>query len=85
MNEHTVEATVNLFIESKVQMLSLFPKQINTSLGTNLVVPLLNWLLLSFLPLRKVFTSKRESFSAAIGQFILIDKKVYEKSAVTNL
>lgn len=79
MHERTVGSAVNLFTENKVQMLSVFPKQIITSFGTELIVPLLNWLLLSFLPLRKVFNSKRESFSAAIGQFILIDKKAYEK------
>lgn len=79
IHENTVETAVNLFIENKVQMLSVFPKQINNSFWTELIVPLLNWLLLSFLPLRKVLNSSRESFSAAIGQFILIDKQAYEK------
>jgi len=79
MHKNTVETVINLFTENKVHMLSVFPKQINNSFGTELIVPLLNWLLLSFLPLRKVLNSSRESFAAAIGQFILIDKQAYEK------
>ena len=58
-------------------MLSVFPTQINNSFGERLVVPLMNWLLLTFLPLRFVYKSDNISFAAANGQFILINKDLY--------
>jgi glycosyltransferase involved in cell wall biosynthesis len=58
-------------------MLSVFPTQKIKSFGEWLVVPLMNWLLLSFLPLRKVYTSDNRSFVAANGQFICFGKEAY--------
>ncbi|MGE5401635.1 MAG: glycosyltransferase [Ignavibacteriales bacterium] len=58
-------------------MLSVFPGQIIGSIGEYLIVPMMNWLLLSFLPLRKVFTSADKSFAAANGQFIMMTKEAY--------
>ncbi|MGE5432519.1 MAG: glycosyltransferase [Syntrophomonadaceae bacterium] len=58
-------------------MLSVFPGQIMGSVGEYLIVPLMNWLLLSFLPLKKVFTSGNKSFAAANGQFIMMTKEAY--------
>ena len=49
------------------------------TIGERLVVPLMNFFLLSLLPLKKVFSSKNNFLTAANGQFILIDKKTYEK------
>jgi chlorobactene glucosyltransferase len=37
----------------------------------------MNWLLLTFLPLKKVFTSNKKMFTAANGQFIIIDRDTY--------
>ena len=79
LHVNTVNAAVNVFYKYKLKMLSVFPVQKISSFGEYLIVPLLNWLLLTFLPLRKVYTSKRKSFSAAIGQFIIIDKNTYNE------
>ena len=58
-------------------MLSCFPTQRINSIGEWLVVPLMNWLLLTFLPLRFVYTNSRPSFVSANGQLLMIDKKRY--------
>ena len=78
IKEHAVEAAVNELLISESDMISVFPTQIISTLGEQLVVPLMNWLLLNFLPLRFVYSSKKKSFAAANGQFILIKKNVYE-------
>jgi len=57
--------------------LSVFPTQILQSLGERLIVPLMNWLLLSFLPLHLVFRSSNPKFIAANGQFMLIRENLY--------
>jgi glycosyltransferase involved in cell wall biosynthesis len=62
---------------NRVDMLSVFPTQIMNSFGERLVVPLMNWILISFLPLRLVYESPNPKFAAANGQFILIRCDAY--------
>ncbi|HSW54877.1 MAG TPA: glycosyltransferase family 2 protein [Ignavibacteriaceae bacterium] len=62
-----------------LQMITCFPTQLIKSFGEWLVVPLMNFLLLAFLPLRKVYSSPNKSFVAANGQFLFIDRNTYEK------
>lgn len=78
--ELTPEAISNAVYEleeSKASLLSIFPTQIIKSFGEHLVVPLMNWLLLTFLPLRFVYNSSIKSFVAANGQFMLWKRDVY--------
>lgn len=64
----------------KADMLSIFPKQIISSIGEKAVVPFMNWLLLSFFPVKLISSPKYKSFAGANGQFILWKKETYEKS-----
>ncbi len=78
LDPHSIEnALYKLFIKN-VSMLSVFPTQKIKSLGEWIVVPLMNWLLLTFLPFEKVLMSKNENYVAANGQFILIKRKTYD-------
>jgi glycosyltransferase involved in cell wall biosynthesis len=63
----------------KLALLSLFADQEMRTLGERLVIPLMHFLLLNTLPLRLVRLSKKSSFSAASGQFMLFDAVVYRK------
>ena len=46
-----VEGAIVYSQSHKLDLLSIFPKQIMSNLGTKLSVPLMNWILLSLLPL----------------------------------
>jgi chlorobactene glucosyltransferase len=70
---------VQTFLDKKVKMLSVFPTQIIKSFGEWLVVPLMDWLLLTFLPLKKIYTSRKSSLAAANGQFMLFEREMYFK------
>lgn len=63
--------------KSDAALLSIFPTQIIKTFGEHLIVPLMNWLLLTFLPLRFVYSSSSKSFIAANGQFMLWKKSDY--------
>ena len=63
--------------KNNVVMLSCFPTQKIDSLGEWVVVPLMNWLVLSFLPLRTVTRFHHQSLTAANGQFILCSRQPY--------
>lgn len=78
LNEKAVESAINEINFSEAGMLSVFPTQIINSFSEWLVVPLMNWLLLGFLPLILVYKSGNKSFAAANGQFILWRKNIYD-------
>lgn len=63
----------------KVKMISVFPTQLMSSLGEWLTVPLVNWMLITFLPIIRVFSSRKVILSAASGQLLLFDKNVYNE------
>jgi chlorobactene glucosyltransferase len=63
--------------QSKVKLISIFSTQIIRSLGEWVIVPLMNWLLLAFLPLKLVYSNKSKSLVAANGQFMLWERKTY--------
>ncbi|MFH1196598.1 MAG: glycosyltransferase family 2 protein [bacterium] len=77
LNSNAISNAVGLLKKYKLNMLSCFPTQVVKSIGEFLIVPMMNWLLLSFLPLKQVYKSDRISFAAANGQFILFDKNDY--------
>jgi chlorobactene glucosyltransferase len=80
LKENALKSAVWLFSNKQAGMLSLFPTQIITGITAYFIVPLMNWILLSFLPLKKVYSSPDKKYIAANGQFILINKDVYEQS-----
>ncbi len=77
----------NTFIEKmiayqhkyKLSLLSVFPMQLMPVAETRRAVPLMNWILLSLLPLVLIRLSSWKSFSAANGQCMLFDADVYKK------
>lgn len=77
--ENSILNAVMELKSKNASMLSVFPAQKINGFGEWLVVPLMNWLLLNFLPVKFVYKTKSKKFSAANGQFILIEKNVYNK------
>lgn len=77
LKPESVSSAVYEIENTNSSLLSVFPTQIIKSLGEHLIVPLMNWLLLTFLPLKLVHTSKQEALVAANGQFMLWDRDSY--------
>ncbi len=63
----------------RLHMLSVFPQQIMQTWGERLIVPLMNWILVSLLPLILTRVSRFPSLSAANGQFLMVDAETYKK------
>lgn len=74
-----VQRSLGHLLKHDLNMLSIFPRQLMYTFGEKITVPLINWVLVSLLPLRLIRISKRSCFSAANGQFILFDAAVYMK------
>jgi len=60
-------------------LVSLFPKQILKSWGEKVTVPMMNYILLTLLPLILVRFSPFSSHAAANGQFMFFDASLYHK------
>lgn len=63
--------------EEDLELLSLFPEQKMESLGEKMIVPIMNLILLSFLPLQLSKRSKNSSFAAANGQCMMFRASTY--------
>lgn len=74
-----LDKSLSFMEQHKLHLLSIFPKQHINNRGTQTVVPLMNWILLSLLPLIMVRWSGWKSFSAANGQFMMFDAKTYNE------
>lgn len=63
----------------RLDLFSIFPAQRMKSLAEWLTVPVMNWILVSLLPLALIRLSRRASFSAANGQFMMFRADVYRR------
>jgi chlorobactene glucosyltransferase len=79
LTDDLLESAAAKLESEKLQLLSVFPDQMMKTPGEALTVPLLNWVLLSFLPLVIVKKMKNPVFSIAIGQFMMFDGQYYRK------
>ena len=66
--------------ESKAALLSGFPRQITVTPLEQLLLPLMHFLLLGFLPLGRMRQSLDPSFGAGCGQLFLADRSAYERA-----
>ncbi len=64
-------------IRREVALLSTFPRQITATLGERLIVPMIFFLLFSYLPMRRMRETLMPSASAGCGQFLLVRAEAY--------
>ena len=74
-----ISRTIRYSKKHKTKLLSIFPTQKMHSMGEKAVVPIMNYILLTLLPLALVLRSKFSSLAAANGQFMLFEAKTYKK------
>ena len=76
----TVSSAFGALITTKVDALSIYPKQIMVTFWERLSVPIINIALQCFIPFILIKKSKSPLFSTAIGQFMLFKREAYEKA-----
>jgi len=77
ISNNIVINTIGLSKKYNLGLLSIFPKQIMISKGEQISVPVMNYILLSLLPLILVRKLNFPSLAAANGQFMLFDSAKY--------
>ncbi len=73
-----IKDAVSYLKRYKLGLLSIFPTQIQKTMGEKVSVPIMNYILLTLLPLIFVRISPFSSHSAANGQFMLFNALVYK-------
>lgn len=79
LQPQSLQAAVGYAQKRRLLLLSVFPHQLLLSRGEKQVVPLMNWILLSLLPLVAVRLPWFTSLSAANGQFMLFAAEGYHQ------
>jgi chlorobactene glucosyltransferase len=79
LNKIAVQKSLTCISNQNLDLLSCSPKQIQKTIGEKILLPNLNWVLYSFLPLILMKITNQASISAAIGQFIFISQKGYKR------
>lgn len=74
---HMVRSLLALAIESKASLLSGFPRQLAESLPEKIAMPILYFVIMSWIPLWWLHHSKEPKPSLAIGQLLLFPKEDY--------
>lgn len=77
LNSQIIDKMLTYTDNYKLKLLSIFPTQIMPTRGSRLVVPIMNWILLSLLPLPLIRLSGRGSLSAANGQCMFFNAAEY--------
>lgn len=72
-----IAGLLGYFKQQKVSLLSVFPRQIMTNETLYTIIPLMNYILLTLLPLILVRRSRNPTLSAANGQVMLFDTDKY--------
>ncbi len=74
-----ITSSIEYAQKHRLGLFSIFPKQIMKSTGEKITVPIMNYILLSLLPLIFVRKSGFKSHSAANGQFMFFNAHTYKK------
>ncbi|OGO00360.1 MAG: hypothetical protein A2Y58_05115 [Chloroflexi bacterium RBG_13_51_52] len=74
---HMLRSVLALAMELNTSLLSGFPRQLANSLPTKIVMPVIYFILLGWLPLWWLHRSKTPKPSMAIGQFFFFSKDAY--------
>jgi glycosyltransferase involved in cell wall biosynthesis len=77
LKANVLASSIEHFQVNEIGLMSGLPQQITKTLGEAVTVPIFYWTMYSYYPLILINKTRSLLFSAAIGQFILIDSKLY--------
>ena len=74
-----IASMVGFLTSSQAQLVSGFPRQETGTLLEKLVIPLINWLLMCYLPMAIMRRDKRPGLGAGCGQWFMTRREDYNK------
>lgn len=80
IDNNVIGQTIDFAEKHKLNLVSVFPKQIMSNWGEHATVPIMNYILLTLLPLILVRKTRFASLAAANGQFMFFDAQTYKST-----
>lgn len=77
LSPDAIERLVAEQLVSQVSLLSGFPRQVTGTLWEKILIPMMHYLLLCYLPIDRMRSSSSPAFSAGCGQLFVTTKKDY--------
>ena len=77
LNPEALTRTVNFLRESGATLVSGFPRQVTETTMEWLLLPLIHFVLLGFLPIRLMRSGTNPGFAAGCGQFLMVERDPY--------
>ncbi|HCE58694.1 MAG TPA: glycosyl transferase family 2 [Prolixibacteraceae bacterium] len=77
---NVIPKTIDFAEKHNLGLLSVFPRQLMKTTGEKMTVPVMNYILLTLLPLVLVRTTRFSSLAAANGQFMLFNTEIYKQT-----
>ncbi len=65
------------YLTSRCSLVSGFPKQITVTLAERMLIPMMHFLLLGYLPLWRMRATTQPAFAAGCGQMMVAERKAY--------
>ncbi len=81
LEQDAVARAIDLMRWAQLDAVCPYPRQETVTVAERVVQPLLQWSILTFLPLRAAETSPRPSLAAGNGQFFVVDAAAYQACA----
>jgi chlorobactene glucosyltransferase len=76
---NALSSSVQALNDTKADMLSIVAYQIMHTLGERLVIPMIPFLIMCFLPMKFIWTKRDEKYAFSNGQFMLFRRSMYER------
>ena len=67
-------------LRNRVDLMSAFPRQVTGTIAEKVFIPMMHFILLGYLPLDRMRTSRQVGFAAGCGQLFMTNRRSYEKS-----
>ena len=80
LSPECVRLTLETAIHAKCDLISTIPRQITGTCMEDAVIPLIHFMLLSYLPMGSMRKTTTPAASAGCGQFLFVSKDAWEKS-----
>lgn len=72
-----IRAALGAALEHRAAMVSTFPRQVTLSLGERLLVPMIHFILFSYLPMGRMRGSNDPGACAGCGQFLFVQREAW--------
>ncbi|MCL5985980.1 MAG: glycosyltransferase [Actinobacteria bacterium] len=77
-HKSSLSNSIAAVLESKSDLITLLPTEIVESISERMIVPFMNFAVMCFFPLKKIYGSKNPLFSFSVGQYMLFRRSAYD-------